>query len=281
MDLTASNRETSTAAAGPIASRLRLAALVLFGALVLRFAALWTNDAIGTTLPVLGHIGLTLLFTGFSLLHAATLIGMRRALAFLAICAAVTWSFEEVGVATGWVYGAYHYGDQLGPKVGAVPAVIPLAWFMMIYASWVISIVLLDGARRPDSLAATVSRILVAALVMTAWDTAMDPGMARSGVWIWENGGAYFGVPLRNFGGWLATTMTVYGGAEATMRFRGGAGRVAVADPYTSLPILVYGLVALDRVLLPDLPELRIGAAFGMGFMALLAGLRVLGRARG
>jgi hypothetical protein len=41
------------------------------------------------------------------------------------------------------------------------------------------------------------------------------------------------------------------------------------------LPTLLYALVAVDRLLLPDPPELRVVAAFGIGFVALLAVLRL------
>lgn len=39
------------------------------------------------------------------------------------------------------ISGTYHYPGMLGPKLGAVPVLIPLAWFMMIYPSYLISIV--------------------------------------------------------------------------------------------------------------------------------------------
>jgi putative membrane protein len=112
-------------------------------------------------------------------------------------------------------------------------------------------------------------------MAMTAWDTVMDPGMARSGAWTWEHGGAYFGVPEHNFAGWLATTLTVYAAAELAFRCLGSRPVTAVASLYAGLPIFAYALVAADRVLLPSLPELRVVAAFGMGLVAVLALLRL------
>ena len=179
-----------------------------------------------------GSIGFTLMFTAFSVLHAASILGWRRSLAFLLVCAVVSWCFEEVGVSTGLVYGAYHYSSRLGAKLGEVPLIIPLAWFMMVYASWTVARLLLDGAGSSTSGGGTAARIVTAAMVMTAWDTVMDPGMARSGAWTWEQGGAYFGVPLHNFAGWLATTITVYTVAELFFRrmdrrpARCGSGRL-------------------------------------------------------
>jgi putative membrane protein len=47
---------------------------------------------------------------------------------------------------------------------------------------------------------------------MTAWDLVVDPILSGPTVraWVWEGGGAYYGVPLRNFLGWIGTTFTIY-----------------------------------------------------------------------
>ena len=52
---------------------------------------------------------------------------------------------------------------------------------------------------------------LLAAMVMTSWDLAVDPTLSTLGrYWIWRDGGAWFGVPVSNFGGWLATNYLIY-----------------------------------------------------------------------
>ena len=257
---------------GPVLRRL---AWLLFALLTLRFVAIWADAFAGAGLPVPGSIGFTLMFTAFSVLHAVSILGWPRSLAFFLVCAVVSWCFEEVGVSTGLVYGAYHYSSRLGAKLGEVPLIIPLAWFMMVYASWTVARLLLDGAGSSTSGGGTAARIVTAAMVMTAWDTVMDPGMARSGAWTWEQGGAYFGVPLHNFAGWLATTITVYTVAELLFRRMDGDPPAVVAGVYSGLPALLYALVAVDRLLLPDSPELRVVAAFGISFVALLAVLRL------
>jgi uncharacterized membrane protein len=258
---------------------VRGAVWVLLGVLVLRFAAMWLDVFAGVSIPVQigGSIGFTLVFTTFSVLHAGCVLGWRRAVAFFTLCAVVTWSFEAVGIATGLVYGAYHYGTRLGPKLGAVPVIIPLAWFMMVYASWTVASLLISGVRGPGvSSREAAARVVAAAMVMTAWDTVMDPGMARSGAWVWEHGGGYFGVPERNFVGWVVTTGTVYALAEVVMRWvRPGGAVVWAGRGFRVLPAVVYGLVAVDRILLPTFPELRVVAVFGMGLVTLLSWARV------
>lgn len=78
----------------------------------------------------------TLAFFVFAVTHASDRLGVRAMLVFLVITFVVSFVFETVGVLTGVVYGPYHYTDRLGLKLGGVPVLIPLAWFMMMYASY-------------------------------------------------------------------------------------------------------------------------------------------------
>ena len=159
-------------------------------------------------IPGLMHLS-TLGGFGFALLHAGAREGWKRAFLFLALVFVVSLLFESVGVLTGWVYGHYHYSENLGYRLfGLVPVLIPIAWFMMMYPSFVIAETLAPaswrGAKRLFAVAAA------GGLVMTAWDIVMDPLMSRAGNWIWENGGAYHNIPLQNFWGWWLTTFTAF-----------------------------------------------------------------------
>jgi uncharacterized membrane protein len=243
--------------------------------LVFRYAFIWADSLAGASLPRIGNVGFTVFFAGFSILHAADRLGWRRALLFLCSCVAVSFCFEAVGVATGSVYGAYHYSDTLGVKIAGVPALIPFAWFMMIYASWIVAHVLLEGAGNPASLAGILARSVIAAAVMTAWDVLMDPGQARAGAWVWEAGGAYFGVPFQNFAGWMATTLTIYLLVALIFSRIRSHEMPAASRLFGGLPVIAYSLVAMDHFLISPFPELHIVAAFGMCLIALLAVLRL------
>jgi uncharacterized membrane protein len=82
----------------------------------------------------------TLVGFSFALLHAGQREGWWHALYLLVLVFAVSLLFESVGVATGLVYGPYHYTNKLGPLfLGLVPYLIPVAWFMMSYPSFVIA----------------------------------------------------------------------------------------------------------------------------------------------
>jgi len=162
-------------------------------------------------MPVMTALGMA-----FALLHAAGQLGWRRALFFWGVVFVVGLLMESVGVLTGWPYGPYHYTSKLGPRfLGLVPYVIPLAWFMMMYPSWVIArrTLAAGGVRRaPWAVAALTG------WVMTSWDFLMDPMMVHFHHWIWEVHGAYFSVPLQNFLGWWLTVFLAILVFEASAR---------------------------------------------------------------
>ncbi|HEY5276911.1 MAG TPA: carotenoid biosynthesis protein [Coriobacteriia bacterium] len=167
-------------------------------------------------LPVIlsGLNGLIVILLLFSLWHASVALGARLTLAFFAITTVTSWIFEEIGVVTGLVYGPYHYTPTLGPWLGSVPVLIPLAWFMLVYPTYVVANLVVDGwpVGTPGGRGHLVSLALVGALAMAAWDLVVDPILSGPtvGAWVWERGGPYYGVPLENSLGWIVTTFTVY-----------------------------------------------------------------------
>jgi uncharacterized membrane protein len=196
---------------------------------------------------------LTAVLALFSLAHAWYALGARHTLAFFGLSAVISWAFEQAGVVTGFVFGAYHYTDYLGPKLGHVPFLIPLAWFMMIYPSYVIANLAL--ARRPTGtprgLVPLVRLAAASAVAMTVWDLVIDPILSgpSARAWIWEAGGPYFGIPIQNYLGWLATTFTVY------LAYRAVEQRVAPSPVgsmpawVAALPVAAYALMLASNLL--------------------------------
>ena len=82
----------------------------------------------------------TMILFIFAVDHSSQQLGWKTALLLLASTFVVSLIFESVGVATGWVYGDYAYTDKLGFKfLGLVPLLIPIAWFMLSYPSFIIA----------------------------------------------------------------------------------------------------------------------------------------------
>jgi uncharacterized membrane protein len=204
----------------------------------------------------------TLLSYLFAVLHAWQREGWRRAIMLTVIVFLTGLTFESIGVATGWVYGPYHYTQKLGLMfLGLVPYLIPLAWTMMIYPSLVVA-----GQVVPPQWSGARRMIAVATLggvIMTAWDLAMDPMMVNGGNWVWEVQGAYFGVPLQNFWGWWLTTFI------ALLIYQIAAK--AVTSPLRSIPdrwvvwsYLITGVSTVIVDLLVGLGGPALAGIFGM-----------------
>jgi uncharacterized membrane protein len=179
----------------------------------------------------------------FALLHASQRMGWKKALGLLACIFVVSLTFESVGVATGLVYGPYHYTPMLGPLfLGLVPYLIAVAWFMMMYPSFVIADWLIP--RVEWNWIRFLAVAAVGGLIMTAWDVVMDPIMVRAGHWVWEVNGAYFGVPLQNYWGWWLTVFTAFIAFQLILR------RSNVQEDFKldRLAIILYALTGSSQV---------------------------------
>src|SRR4029453_12715666 len=133
------------------------------------------RDGVSWAIVVLG--------AALAVVHAGLSRGARVGAGVLLLVAATAVAFEAVGLATGFPYGSYTYSDDLGPTLLGVPFLVPLAWLMMAWPSWVLAARLarpVRGRRR------TVVRIAAAAAVFAAWDVVLDPQMVQAGYWTWE-----------------------------------------------------------------------------------------------
>jgi uncharacterized membrane protein len=235
-------------------------------------------------LPLLpgGLTTLTAIVAACSLAHAWYSLGGRHTLVFFGLSAVIAWVYEQVGVATGLVFGAYHYTNYLGARLGDVPLLIPLAWFMMIYPSYVIANLALE--RRPIGTPAGMGPLIrlaaASAVVMTIWDLVIDPILSGAAVraWVWETGGPYFGIPLQNYAGWLLTTFTVY------LVYRAIEQRFApipwgpVTRGVAALPVAVYGVMLASDLLSGLAPAgLAVIGVVVMGVPVVVAAWRLAG----
>ena len=235
-------------------------------------------------LPVIpgGLNTITVILVLFSVSHASYTLGPRLTVAFFAITALTSWIFEEVGVASGLIYGSYHYTATLGPWLGSVPVLIPLAWFMMIYPSYVLANLIVDGrvVGTPGSRAHLLGLAFLGALVMTAWDVLADPILSGPTyrAWVWERGGPYFGVPVQNYVGWVLTTFVVfalYRSLERRWQPQPGGPLSAGAK---GMPIAAYLSMLLANLWSGALPAAAsVIGPFAMGLPVVAALLRLRG----
>ena len=206
-------------------------------------------DHLWLSFSVPGLTAITTLCTfAFAVTHGVQRYGWRGLLILLVLVVLISLAFESVGVATGSVYGPYHYTDKLGPKfLNLVPYLIPAAWFMMMYASLVIA-ESLPGSRTGLAWQKALSTAALGGLVMTAWDVGMDPLMVAGGHWVWEVQGAYFGVPLQNYWGWWLTSFCALLAFLLIVRPRALKTEKAAAP--ASWAVLAYAAMGCSTVLM-------------------------------
>lgn len=188
----------------------------------------------------------------FSLLHGYLAWGWKNLLAFVAITLAISFAAEAIGVATGAVFGPYHYTDLFGPRILGVPPVIQIGYLAVGYSSIVMGRIILS-LLKPVAGWAIVVASLAGAAIMVGWDVCMDPLQSTAaGDWIWRDGGPYFGVPLSNYAGWFATVfafmLVYYLFASRTIE----APRTDLQGSpalFWSLPVIYYGLMAFNIIM--------------------------------
>lgn len=143
-----------------------------------------------------------MLFGGLAVVADALLRNRRSALWAFVTLYIVSLASELLGTTYGIPFGAYSYTGLLGLKwFDRVPLLIPLSWFTMSWACWVI-------ARQR---AAGVLAVLLGTALLVAWDLLLDPAMSKvTSYWIWGEAGSYYGMPWINLLGWGVTGLVLF-----------------------------------------------------------------------
>jgi uncharacterized membrane protein len=138
-------------------------------------------------------------------IYGSQTLGVRRVLAFLIPSVGISLTSELLGTSTGFPFGEYAYLSGLGAKIaGLVPFTIPLSWF---YMGFVCLLIANTSLREGSHWLQKLEAIALGAMMLTAWDFVLDPAMSQAGYpfWEWGTPGAFFGMPLQNFAGWMGT----------------------------------------------------------------------------
>ncbi|CCI13770.1 hypothetical protein MiTe_03379 [Microcystis aeruginosa NIES-2520] len=139
--------------------------------------------------------------------YAYRTLGVWHWLGFMVPAISLSLCSELLGTSTGFPFGHYRYLSGLGYKIaGLVPFTIPLSWFYLGFSAYVIARVGLSTLALPQWLQ-NLGAIAIGAVLLTSWDFVLDPAMSQTTMpfWIWEQPGAFFGMPYENFAGWFGT----------------------------------------------------------------------------
>jgi putative membrane protein len=151
-----------------------------------------------------------LILLGTAVMRSPLLVGLlratdRRAATGVGLLVAYSYAVEYVGVHTGVPYGEFFYGVDLGPVVAGVPLGLPIFFVPLVLNAYLLCLLLLGDRAR-----VTAIRLLAVIATVVTMDVVLDPGAVALGFWVYPNGGAFYGVPLSNYAGWvLSATVAV------------------------------------------------------------------------
>lgn len=187
-----------------------------------------------------------------AVLHGIERYGKKNMLTFFLVTWAVSFTFENLSIATGFPFGFYHYSPSLG--IMTVPLIIIFAYFAVGYLSFALAHVLTGqyGKKLQGKQVFVVP--FIAAFLMVMWDLTIDPvSSTLQNMWVWTNPGAYFGVPISNYFGWFlvvyiffqifALYLSRYDTINDKIRSK------LDNKPYWSEAALVYGITGFGTIL--------------------------------
>lgn len=164
-----------------------------------KFAFRWSMAGGGVIYMILGMIAVAL--------YAYRSLGAWHCLTFMIPAVGLSLGSELLGTSTGFPFGHYRYLTGLGYKIsGLVPFTIPLSWFYLGFCAYLIARCGLNTLSLPKW-AKLSGSIVIGSILLTSWDFVLDPAMSQTTMpfWVWDQPGAFFGMPYQNFAGWFGT----------------------------------------------------------------------------
>jgi putative membrane protein len=150
----------------------------------------------------------------WALLHSLELFGKKHTAVIFSIIILVSFAAEYIGVHTGQLFGPYFYNPDHavnGFLWGGVPPLVTFSYISIGYASYMVARIILGFPGKIKG-AAVVGIPVLASMLTTMWDMSFDPIASYvHKIYTWYEGGAYFGVPFRNFTGWFLESLVFFG----------------------------------------------------------------------
>ncbi len=185
-----------------------------------------------------GGVAYMLLGAAAIAIYTYRTFGLWHWLGFMIPALGISLTSELLGTSTGFPFGHYRYLSGLGYKIaGLVPFTIPLSWFYLGFSAYIIALVGLQSLEIKNWLR-YLGAIAFGSLCLTSWDFVLDPAMSQAPIpfWIWEQPGAFFGMPYQNFTGWLGTGIVFM--TVATWLWRIKPLNLTTID--LTVPLIVY-----------------------------------------
>lgn len=170
-------------------------------------------------------------------------LGLQRTVTFAACVWPLAWLAEFSSTRIGVPFGLYHYtGVTRGAEIylADVPLMDSMSFTFLAYASYCVARAALAARWRASRAAVAAT----AGFVMMLLDVVIDPIAVHGDRWFlgqlyyYPHGGAYFGVPLSNFTGWVvvgAVGVAIFLSGERSDAAHGAGPAAGVALYYAVL----------------------------------------------
>ena len=220
-----------------------------------------------------------LAWLSFVLIHGIKRYGWDNMFVFFGITFLISWSAETASIAMGSPFGNYHYTDLLGVRIGTVPLVIMPMYFVAGYLAWTMGTIFLGNLGTGMERRNLFLVPFVAGFIMVMWDFCFDPiSSTINGAWIWEDGGAYHGVPISNYLGWYLAVFLIYQVFALYLHRFSKNERLEQTKTYWYLAPVMFLGIALEYLLNPFFEtahleiywSVALGAVFTMVFTSIL-----------
>ena len=223
----------------------------------------------------------------FVLLHSFKLFGKKHTFMIFGIIILVSFTAEYLGVHTGRVFGPYYYNSSAkvnGFLWAGVPPLVTFSYISMGYCSYVLSRIIFGKLGKLTG-SAIAGVPIVAAMIMTMWDMSFDPIASYvNKIYTWYEGGAYFGVPFRNFTGWFLESLIFFLIIGLYLNFFAKAkdylakpSRLFLADVVFLVAANAFGTLSHEFSSPTMIQQaMAIVALFGLGMPVVIASFRLL-----
>ncbi len=195
--------------------------------------------------------------------------GARRGAALLIVLSVLPLLVEAQAVVTGFPYGDFQYSQTLGGKLfGLVPWTVSFAYLPILLGGFTMASRFWHGS---------MPMVIVgSAILLTIADLVLDPAIVHAGLWIWADGGPYYGIPTINFLGWILTGLIystiLYFGLRDNLETSGPVP-IGVASSLLLIMALWTGYVMKAGLLIPSLIGIALTSYLAIMFLKPVEGV--------
>jgi putative membrane protein len=183
-------------------------------------------------------------------MHARLSYGWKGLCVYVLVVSTIAFSCEACSIATGFPFGYFQHNVSAGPKPLGVPLTVAMGYVVLGWFAWTLARLIARDTPYQASGLERFTTPIVASFILAGFDFPADPiGSAVLNIFSYRHPSGQFGVPLKNYLGWLLTGwlfFQVFAFVEQRFRASSAVGRRA----FWLLPCVVWSGLALQFPLL-------------------------------